>query len=702
MPVTSVKAPDGSIIKVNHPEGASREDIFEFALQQYQARGGEPDAAPGEIPTAPTEEELGQAPAPTGSGYSVGDALIGLRNMGVPNEAIAAVETLLTLGTGAIGGTAGMAAGALGAGIAAAERGEFGTPEAAQMIQEAAMRGAESLTYSPRTEMAQRMLGQVAEVSEPLAQLPPILPTAGIPGAAAATLPQRARMAQAALPERPGAAPAAPAAVEAPVIDQARQRITGQGPATPSRIVPGAGEAPPAAPGMVDDVVGAVEEVAPAPLQAGPRSVGAAEVPAETLRRERALSLPVPFEGGAALTKGQATRSFGQLQFERETAKLAGVGEPILERLDNQGGVGLANFDAFIDVLDPITTTAREAGAEAVQALVSSANKQKREIQRLYKEAREAGAMADEVEMQPLADVLMELRSYERVAPSIAIARDEARRLGFIEPKTIEGSNEPGPFLEGKTGTINDIETLRQGINRATDWNDPRDSLFARRVIRAIDDITEGKGGEVYRAARKKRAQYADRFENIGLVARLIETKKGTTERKVALQDVFDKVIRFSDLEEMNKVRAQLLRAGESGKQAWAELKAQALMYIRDSSLSTTPNQQGVRPILPGRLAKAVKKFDDQGKLESLYGKRQAQMIRDLVEVMTDVGTAPAGAINNSNTSSALQNAMQLIAENRLSAIAPVTRMAIQQALTVVKDQKLKARVRDALKEPNE
>ena len=77
-------------------------------------------------------------------------------------------------------------------------------------------------------------------------------------------------------------------------------------------------------------------------------------------------------------------------------------------------------------------------------------------------------------------------------------------------------------------------------------------------------------------------------------------------------------------------------------------------------------------------------------------------MIRDLAEVMADVGTAPAGAINNSNTTSALQNAMQLMAENRLAAIAPVTRIAVQQALTVVKDQKLKARVRDALKEPNQ
>ena len=691
MPVTSVNAPDGSIIKVNHPEGASREDIFEFALQQYQARDAEPGTTDVPEPFVPTPEEVAAAPEATGSGYSVGDALIGLRNMGVPNEAIAAVETLLTLGTGTVGGTAGLLGGTVAEGIAQASQGQFGTPEAAQAIQEAAMRGAESLTYSPRTEMAQRMLGQVAEASEPLSQLPPVFPTAGLPGAAAATIPQRARMAQAAIPERRTAAPEVPVAAEAPMVDEARMRITGQRPATPSRIVTG-GEEPMAPP---------VPEEA-APLQAGPRSVGAAEVPAETVRRERALSLPVPFEGGAALTKGQATRNFGQLQFERETAKLAGVGEPILERLDNQGGVGLANFDAFIDVLDPIATTAREAGAEAVQALVSSANKQKREIQKLYKEAREVGAMVEEVEMQPLGDVLMELRSYERVAPSIAIARDEARRLGFIEPKTIEGSTDPGPFLEGRTGSINDIETLRQGINRATDWNDPRDALFARRVIRAIDSITEGKGGEVYRKARKKRAEYADRFENIGLVSRLIETKKGTTERKVALQDVFDKVMRFSDLEEMNKVRAQLLRSGESGKQAWAEMKAQVLKYIRDSSLSETPNQQGVRPILPGRLAKAVRKFDGQGKLESLYGKRQAQMIRDLAEVMTDVSTAPAGAINNSNTSSALQNAMQMIAENRLSAVAPVTRMAIQQALTVVKDQKLKARVRDALKEPNE
>jgi len=40
MPITQVKAPDGSIIKVEHPEGASEDDILSFAQSNYQAEGG--------------------------------------------------------------------------------------------------------------------------------------------------------------------------------------------------------------------------------------------------------------------------------------------------------------------------------------------------------------------------------------------------------------------------------------------------------------------------------------------------------------------------------------------------------------------------------------------------------------------------------------------------------------------------------------
>ena len=677
MPVTSVKAPDGSVIKVNHPEGAPREVILEYALQQYQARGGQ-SVVPGEIPTAPTEEELGQAPPPTGSGYSVGDALIGLRNMGVPNEAIAAVETLLTLGTAAVGGTAGMAAGALGEGIYQASQGQFGTPEAAKMIEESAMRTAESLTYSPRTEMAQRMLGQVAEAAEPLAQLPPVLPS-GLPAAAAASVPQRARMAQAALPERSVAAPeAVPAQPAAPVPLGQRER-------TPARIVPGEGRA------VVSEAVDVVEEVP----QAGPDSVGAARAPIEAVRRETAAQMPVPFVGKSGLTKGQATRDNNQLAFESETAKLTELGDPFRERYANQTATFIQNFDALIDINSPITRTAREVGASVDEAVRTRAEVQRKKIREAYEAARAQGDLEAPVNLQGLANALDEVRAAEGVSPNIKATRQEARRLGMIDELD---SGE----LVGLEATINDAETLRQFINKVTNWTDRRESNFAKGLILAIDRATDGLGGDLYKQARALRARYADEFENVGLTAKLLGTKGKTSERAIALQDVFDKVIRLSSIEEMNKVRKTLLNAGPKGRQAWFDLKAAAMRYIRDNSLMETTDSSGQRVISSKKLNKAIRDWDDAGKLEALFGKRGAQTIRDLGEMASVILTLPPGVGNPSGTKAAFFNAMIELPASGISGLPVGSRRLLMESLQYVKNRELRKRIRDALKEPNE
>jgi hypothetical protein len=663
-------------LEVAYQEGR-QDDVLILAREiDRLEKGTTPDVIPGEIPTAPTEEEVGQAPPAAGGGYSVGDALVGLRNMGVPNEAIAAVETLLTLGTGAVGGTAGMAAGALGEGIYQASQGQFGTPEAAKMIEESAMRTAESLTYSPRTEMAQRMLGQVAEASEPLAQLPPVLPTAGLPGAAAATIPQRARMAQAALPERRAAAPEVPT-VEA-VPDPSRPRI-----------VPGTGRREPTAPAVMDE---AVVEAAP---QAGPDSVGAARAPVQAIRRETAAQMPVPFVGKSGLTKGQASRDFSQLQFERETAKLGDLGEPLRERYAEQTATFIDNFDALIDLNQPITRTAREVGASVDEAVRTRAEVQRKKIREAYDAARAQGELETPVRLQRLADALDEVRTAEGVSPNIKAARQEAQRLGMIDE--LDGGE-----LVGLEATINDAETLRQYINKVTNWTDPRESHFAKGLIRAIDEATDGLGGELYKEARALRARYADEFENVGLTAKLLGTKGKSSERAIALQDVFDKVIRLSSIEEMNKVRKTLLNAGPKGRQAWFDLKASAIRYIRDNALQEGTDQKGQRLISPAKLNKVVRQWDEAGKLESLFGKREAQQLRDLAELANDILTAPPGAVNFSNTSSALRNALDQIAMAKLGAVPVAARAAIQEALSYVKDRKTRARIRDALKEPNQ
>ena len=76
-------------LEIAYQEGR-QDDVLILAREiDRLEKGIEAPVAPGELPAAPVEEEAAR-PA-TGSGYSVGDALVGLRNMGVPNEAIAAI-----------------------------------------------------------------------------------------------------------------------------------------------------------------------------------------------------------------------------------------------------------------------------------------------------------------------------------------------------------------------------------------------------------------------------------------------------------------------------------------------------------------------------------------------------------------------------------------------------------------------------------
>jgi hypothetical protein len=241
----------------------------------------------------------------------------------------------------------------------------------------------------------------------------------------------------------------------------------------------------------------------------------------------------------------------------------------------------------------------------------------------------------------------------------VAPIRREALRLGVLA-EDADGNLVP------QAKPIADVELFRQFVNEATDWTDKRQALMARRINAAVDAGTEGRGGEAYKAARKLRENFANEFENVGLTKALLGTKRGTDERAVAFDDVFDKIIINAPLEEMNKLRTTLVTAGPEGKAAWNELKAGAIRYIKDRSLSTAQRDEMGNPLLsPDKLNSTIKTFDREGKLDSLFGKKQAQQLRDLGQLSIDIYTAPPGAVNFSNTASALQVALGYRADIR-------------------------------------
>jgi hypothetical protein len=426
------------------------------------------------------------------------------------------------------------------------------------------------------------------------------------------------------------------------------------------------------------------------PTAAGGRvSVGAAATPADLQRVTTAEQLG--FVGPAGLTAGQRTRNFADLQFEKETAKLGEAGAPLRERVSNQTANLIQQFDAMVDRTEPMLADARDIGKAVDKAVVTKAEVQRRKIRDAYTKAREDGSMLEPVTLNELATTAADVQRFEGVAPNVAPIRKEAIRLGVLV-EDADGN------LIAQAKSIDDTELLRQFVNEATDWTNRRESLMARKINNAIDAGTEGKGGESYKSARKLRQDFANEFENVGLTAKLLSTKRGTDERVIAFDDVFDKIIINAPLEEMNKVRKTLLTAGPEGKQAWNELKSNTIRYIINKSLSTAQrDERGQALVSPDKLNSVIRSLDREGKLEGLYGKKQAQQIRDLGEIAIDIYTAPPGAINFSNTASALQVALDSVMTFGLTGIPAPAVTALREASKYVKNREVRNRVRQAL-----
>jgi hypothetical protein len=578
----------------------------------------------------------------------------------IGQKILGAGETALTLGTAATGGTLGQIAGTLQGLSQQILSGQFGTQDAVRAVEKAAAEGAQALTYQPRTQSGQEQVQAVGKLLSEV--LPPVLPILAAPGQMGQALKTAAPIAQATAQR--GAAAVKQAAT-----------ATGQAIAKP-----------------VQAGVTAVQEtlgMTPSAPAAGRVSVGAAATPDELRRVTTAEQLG--FVGPSGLTAGQRTRNFADLQFEKETAKLGDTGAPLRERVSNQTANLIQQFDAMVDRTEPLLVDVRDIGKAVDKATVNKAEIARRTIRKAYTKAENDGSMLEPVTLDQLATTAVDVQRFEGVAPNVAPIRKEAIRLGILT-EDADGN------LFAQAKPIADTELLRQFTNEVTDWTDKRQSLMARKINSAIDTGTEGKGGESYKAARKLRTDYANEFENVGLTAKLLSTKKNTDERVIAFDDVFNKIIINAPLEEMNKVRKTLLTAGPDGKQAWNELKSNTIRYIINKALSTAQRDERGQPLIsPDKLNGIIRTLDKEGKLEALYGKKQAQQIRDLGEIAIDIYTAPPGAINFSNTASALQVALDSVMTFGLTGIPAPAVTALREASKYVKNREVRNRVRQAL-----
>jgi hypothetical protein len=546
-----------------------------------------------------------------------------------------------------------------------------------------------AVTYQPRTPAGQaqaQALGQfVNDVAMPLA------------GAA----PELAML--------HGVAPAVGAQVRTavtPAVDALRTAATG----VPDIVRSAAGK--------VAATLGLGGEVAAAdaPAAGTMGSVGAAGTDMATQRREAAASLPVPVK----LTKGQESRSFEQLRFEQETAKSPSAGAPLRERFADQNAAIPQNFDRMIDMTGAEAVAPADVGRAVVDnGLVKDAAALKTKYRTQYREAEKAGETAAPVSLQPVIDHLNDTAGEEVTAPLLTTARNIAVKLGIAElgpdgklvapapvaPKAVApvrgglyGESAPAPAAPAGT-TLGTAERFRQAINRNTGI-EPTNIRQATILKQLVDQATESAGGDLYKQARKTRQRYAQLYENNAVVSDLLRTRRGTSDRQIALENVFDRTIMNGSREDLSNLRRTLQVSGsDEGKQAWRELQGATVRWLQEESTRNVATDIRGNPIVsPARLHNAVRALESGGKLDFILGKKGAQQIRDLNDLVKVVYTSPPGSVNTSNTASVLLAAMAEAGLTGSLTGLPVPVLSGLRAIAIhVKDRRLQIQVQHAL-----
>jgi hypothetical protein len=359
--------------------------------------------------------------------------------------------------------------------------------------------------------------------------------------------------------------------------------------------------------------------------------------PAAVERQARLESLPVPIKA----TRGQLTRDTAQLNNEGTLAATES-GRPLKAVRDAQSGAIVANLEVLKGKVRGkgaaagTAETPEQVGLSVQDAaLRAKLRLQEKKVSDLYKQAEVAGETQGTVTTRPLARLIEET--------------PDLQHLGWVDTwlkKADIVTDQKGVATKGLRlkASLKELEDLRQAaVARAMDGG--TEGYYAGKVIRAIDQATEGAGGNAYKAARAARKQQGLEFEDRGAVARLVENKS-RTDRAVALEDTWRKTVLGGSIEDLNNVKRSLLTGADAptrvaGRRAWRDIRAQTIQHITDEATKgSAPLPDGTTPVSAAGMQKAINAIGPE-KLDAIFGEGTVRQINKILQATKDVRTEP-------------------------------------------------------------
>lgn len=356
--------------------------------------------------------------------------------------------------------------------------------------------------------------------------------------------------------------------------------------------------------------------------------------PAAVERQARLESLPVPIRA----TRGQLTRDTAQLTNEGNLASTE-AGRPLKAIRDAQSDAIVQNLEVLKGKVGGANSaqSPQQVGLSVQDAaLRAKLRLHEQKVRDLYKKAESSGELQGTVSAKPIVDVLEN-------SPDLTHLGWVDSWLNKVKARTVETTD--GITVESlRNLSLKELEDLRQGaVARA--MNSGTEGYYAGKVIRAIDESTEGAGGTAYKAARAARRQQALEFEDQAAVRRLVENKS-RTDRATALEDTWSQTVLGGSIDDLAAVKRSLLTGGDAktraaGRQAWRDVRAQTIQYLIDESTKgSAPLPNGNPPVSAAGMQKAINKIGPE-KMDSLFGPGTSRMIDRILRATKDVRTEP-------------------------------------------------------------
>jgi hypothetical protein len=379
---------------------------------------------------------------------------------------------------------------------------------------------------------------------------------------------------------------------------------------------------------------------------ATPGSVGAAAVDTPRVRVERAASLPIPI----TLHKAQATRNPTDVKYVSVAAKTPHLAEQVFERNAEQNAQVQQNMQAGIEGTGTQSqgVSPTDFGQRIKTYVQGIKDSRKAEINAKYAEAEAAGELAQPVSYQPVLDFI------NKSTANRPTRKSQNPLYGIIEEEF--AANDPNGT---RSIGVRQLEDIRQLINDETDWTDNRQAALSTKTKRLIDRITENAGGDIYKQARRQRAQWSNDFENQSTVRSINQITKGTTDQAVPTEKIFDQIFLGKSGDQVRRVFDLLDNSGPDGQQLVRDIKGRFGEHILENTTKSAQlDTKGRRYVSTAELNKLVTNLDKSGKLDLVFGPEWANHYRTLNDVVAEIQTIPKDIVSTSGSGETVLGAL--------------------------------------------